>query len=69
MAIVMNMSSYEIESDSVDTQYGKVALSTEINLPVAQLSQHEFVFSNKVNSMPSELARVNVELFLQRMEY
>ena len=62
------MSNYEIESDSVDTQYGKVTFSTWKDLPAAQLSQHEFVFSKKANSMPGDLAHVNVELFLQRMK-
>jgi len=69
MAIVMNMSNYEIESDSVDTQYGKATSSPEWQLPVARLIQHEFVISNKQTTMPGDFAPVNVELFLQRMEH
>jgi hypothetical protein len=68
MAIVMNMSSYEIERGSVEAEYGKEALCSGWNPALAQLRLQPFIASNdKQRTMPADLATVNVELFLQRM--
>jgi len=67
MAIVMNMSSYEIERDIVEAEYGKKALCSELN-PALALSQQQFISTAiKQRAMPASLATVNVELFLQKM--
>jgi hypothetical protein len=68
MAIVMNMSSYEIERGPVETEYGKEALCSGWNPALTQLHLQPSISTNgKQRAMPVDLATVNVELFLQRM--
>jgi hypothetical protein len=68
MAIVMNMSSYEIERSSVEAQYGENSWCSGPNPALAQLSLQPFISTAiKQRTMPADLATVNVELFLQRM--
>lgn len=67
MAIVMNMSSYEIERDPPEAGYDKRALYYWQN-PAAQLSLQPLISTNhKQPSMPADLATINVELFLRRI--
>ena len=68
MAIVMNMSSYEIKHSPVESGYDKETLRSDWNPVLARLSLQPVVSTaNKQRTMPAELATVNVELFLQRM--
>ena len=68
MAIVMNMSSYEIERNSVEAEFGKETLCAEWNPALAQLSLQPYISTAiKQRAMPADLATVNVELFLQKM--
>lgn len=68
MAIVMNMSSYEIESDAVEAGYGKETLCSKWNPALTQLSLQPVISTAiKQRVMPADLATVNVELFLQKM--
>lgn len=68
MGIVMNMSSYEIERDSMEAEYGEEVLCAGWNPAVALVcQQHPFVPTNEQINVPTDLAMVNAELFLQRM--
>lgn len=67
MAIVMNMSSYEIERDSPEAGYDHQALYYGQN-PAARLSLQPLISTNnKQITMPADLATENIELFLRRM--
>ncbi len=67
MAIVMNMSSYEIERDPAEVGCDKRALYFGQN-PAPGLSLQPYVSTNeKQNAMPADLATVDIELFLCRM--
>jgi hypothetical protein len=67
MAIVMNMSSYEIERDPPEVGYDNRTLYYGQN-HAAQLSLQPLISgSHEQHSMPADLATVNVELFLRRM--
>lgn len=68
MAIVMNMSSYEIERNPVEFRQDKETWRSEWNSALASLMLQPVVSTgSKRKGMPSELATVNVELFLQRI--
>jgi hypothetical protein len=67
MAIVMNMSSYEIERDPPEAGYDNRTLYYGQN-PAAQLSLQPLIATkHQQHRMPADLATVNVELFLCRM--
>ena len=67
MAIVMNMSSYEIERNPAEPGHDKRTLYFGQN-PVTGLSLQPYVSTNeKPNPMPTAFATVDVELFLRRM--
>jgi hypothetical protein len=68
MAIVMNMSSYEIErSPVVAAEYGKHTLTTGLNPAIARLSLQPVVSTTRQMSMPGDLAMVDIKMFLQQM--
>lgn len=69
MGVVMNMSSYEIERDStMEAEYGEEVLCSGWN-PVIALAcqQYSRPFSDRPMTMPSSLATVDTETFLQKM--
>lgn len=67
MAIVMNMSSYEIERDvSIEAEYGDEIACAGWN-PAVALACQQSVRTEKRPTMPAELAKVDVEQFLQKM--
>ena len=68
MGVVMSMSSYEIERDSMEAEYGEEVVYAGWNPVVALACQQQMVVpTDKQMSMPAGLATVNAELFLQRM--
>ena len=68
MGVVMNMSSYEIERDSMEAEYGEEVMCAGWNPAVALICQQQMVVpTDKQMAMPADLATVNAELFLQRM--
>ena len=68
MAVVMNMSSYEIERDPMEAEYGEEIMYAGWNPAVALAYQQQMVApANRQMPMPADLATVNAELFLQRM--
>ena len=68
MGVVMNMSSYEIERDSMEAEYGEEVMYAGWNPAVPLVCQQQMVVqANRHMSMPGELATVDVESFLQKM--
>ena len=67
MAIVMNMSNYEIERTSETIVSDKPDLSNERRQMVAQLNLQPFVSSKINSSMPVHLATIDIDTFLQSM--
>ena len=68
MGVVMNMSSYEIERDSMEEEYGEEVMYAGWNPAVALARQQQMVVpTGRQMSMPAELAAVDAELFLQKM--
>ena len=69
MAIVMNMSNYEIELSPETVEHAKIASVNNWNQPELRLAQHQFVSAQKNNTLPSHLASANSELFLNLMQH
>lgn len=68
MGIVMNMSSYEIERDSMENEYGEEAVRAGCNpMPALACQQQLLASYNRQAAMPADLAAVDVELFLKKM--
>jgi len=68
MGVVMNMSSYEIERDSMEAEYGDEIMCAGWNPAVSLVCQQQMVVPASRNvSMPAELAAVDAESFLQKM--
>lgn len=69
MGIVMNMSSYEVEHDNaMKAEYGEEVLFSGWNPVVALACQQQALSENgRPMAMPSTLAAVDVEVFLQKM--
>lgn len=68
MSIVMNMSSYEIEHDSMANEYGEEAAHAAWNHMIALACQQQLPESyNRQTAMPAGLATVDVDLFLDKM--
>jgi len=67
MAIVMNMSNYEIERISEVIECDKHSLTNEWNAPFAQCHPQQFLPSKMYRSMPADLTTANIEMFLQSM--
>ena len=69
MHIVMNMSSYEIESNSAQEENIDSMLSVDRNLVDVHLCLAErFPSTNKLTTLPANLVVANPDLFLQRMK-
>ena len=67
MGIVMNMSSYEIErEDATKFEYGEEVLCSGWNPAVALACQQHAVAERQM-TMPSSLAAMDAEAFLQKM--
>ena len=68
MGIVMDMSSYEIERSLMETEYGDEVMCAGWIPAVAQMCRLQpFVSTNKLTTVPTDLATVNADLFMQRM--
>ncbi len=68
MDTVMNMSSYEIERSLMETEYGDEVMCAGWIPAVAQMCQLQpFESTNKLTTIPTDLATVNADLFMQRM--
>jgi hypothetical protein len=67
MAIVMNMSNYEIERTAEVIESDNISLRNEWQLTLVQLNLKQFVPTKLNGSIPADLARVNIEMFLQSM--
>lgn len=68
MGIVMNMSSYEIQRGLMETEYGDEVMCAGWIPAVALMCQLQpFVSTNKLATVPTDLATVNADLFMQRM--
>ena len=68
MGIIMNMSSYEIERDSAETEYDEEVLYAGWNPSVPLLSPHQFYGATHNQEAGSIcLAQENVDLFLDRI--
>ena len=69
MGVVMNMNSYEIErDDAMEAEYGEEVLCSGWN-PAVTLAcqQHKLTWTDRHMTMPSSLAIVDAEGFLQKM--
>jgi hypothetical protein len=69
MGVVMNMSSYEIErDDAMEAEYGEEVLYSGWNPAIAlTCQQHLLHGTDGPMTMPSSLATVDAEVFLQKM--
>lgn len=68
MAIVMNMSSYEVERDvSMGTEYGDENECTGYYPAIPSAYMEQTSVTERRPEMPAELAEVDVEQFLQKM--
>lgn len=68
MSIVINMSSYEIERDSMENEYGEEAARAGWNPELAlACRQQQLAPCNRQAAMPTDLAAVDVELFMEKM--
>lgn len=68
MGIVMNMSSYEIEPDPMETEYGEEVMFAGWNPAVALLRLQTVAESaDRQAAMPADLAMVDAESFLRKM--
>jgi hypothetical protein len=69
MHIVMNMSSYEIESNSAQEKNAGAMFSADVDPADVHLCLAEHFFTaNKLTILPEDLAVANPDLFLLRME-
>jgi hypothetical protein len=70
MGIVMNMSNYEIENfDLMEAEYGEEVLCSGWNPALALASQQHArpQTDPHITIMPSSLATIDTEVFLQKM--
>ncbi len=68
MSIAMNMSSYEIEHDSMEAEYGDDILYAGWNPEVDTVCQQlQLVPTTEQQAMPAALTTEVVELFLRKM--
>ena len=68
MGIVMNMGSYKIERDSMEEEYGEEVMCAGWNPAVALVCQQQIIIStNRQLAVPTDIATVDAELFLQKM--
>ncbi len=64
MSIVMNMSNYEIERGSAEAEYGDEVMNPAVSL---MCLHQQFVPTNKLTTLPTDLVTVNADIFIQRM--
>lgn len=68
MGVVMSMNSYEIEHDSMEEEYGEEVMYAGWNPAVALVCQQHLIAPfNRQLIMPSDLATLDAESFLQKM--
>jgi hypothetical protein len=68
MAVMMNMSSNEIECDPMKAEYGEEAMCAGWNPAVALVCQQQMLVpTDSQMTMPADLVTVDAESFLQRM--
>ena len=67
MSITMNMSSYEIECDSMEDMGGEEVGYKSWNTTAMMCQQQLFVPSDRKTGMPVSLVAADAELFLQKM--
>ena len=68
MGVVMDMSSYEFERDSMTEEYGEEVMCVGWNPAVSLVCQQRLITpANRQVAIPANLATVDAELFLQRM--
>jgi hypothetical protein len=68
MTITMNMSSYEIEEDSMESEYGLEIMCAGWNPAVDLVCQQQLHLpSEEQMSMPTDLTTAIAELFLEKM--
>ena len=68
MSITMSMSSYEIEHDSMEVEYGAEIMYAGWNPAVDLVCQQQpLIPTEKQMTMPTDLTAVIVELFLAKM--
>lgn len=68
MAIVMNMSGYEIEREVVVVEeYGDEVMCAEWNPQLALVNERPAAGVDKHSTLPRELANVDVDTFLNKM--
>lgn len=68
MGVVMNMSSYETERDSMELEYSEEVMYAGWNPAIALVCQQQRIApSNSQATMPPDLATLDAESFLQKM--
>ncbi len=68
MGILMNMSNYEIQRGLMETEYGnEVMCAGWIPADALMCQLQPYVPTNKLATIPTDLATVNPDLFMQRM--
>ncbi len=68
MSITMNMSSYEIDHDSMEEEYGAEIMCAGWNPAVDLMCQQQLLIpTERQRSMPTDLTEVIAELFMQKM--
>jgi hypothetical protein len=68
MSITMNMSNYEIEHETAETEYSDEILNAGWNPAVDLLCQQQLLITTeKQMPMPTDLTSMIAELFLRKM--
>ena len=68
MGLVMNMSNYEIEHSSMETEYGEEVMCAGWNPAIVLAAQLQpDVPASRPAPMPADLATVDANAFLQKM--
>ena len=68
MSIEMNMSNFEIKRGLMEAEYGEEVTCAGWIPAAALICQLQpFVSTNKLTIVPTDLAMVNADLFMQRM--
>lgn len=67
MGMVMDMSSYEIERDSMESGYGEEVMYAGWNPVVPLVCQQQLASCSKQAAMSVDLVMMDAELFLKKM--
>ncbi|MBU1425395.1 MAG: hypothetical protein KKH12_01440 [Gammaproteobacteria bacterium] len=68
MTIVMNMSGYEIECESVAAEeYGDEVMYAELIPQLVSVGDRHITEMDKISSIPGDLANMDVDAFLRKM--